>query len=796
MEVVLLIGLIILLIVIVTHFNSLNGKIDTLNNKLSFLTKEIKKLTDEAGSVQKRETFSTQTETVRQVVEVPKPEPEIIIQKVEIPPVIISEPKPVSVSLPVNLNPVPITVVRKAEVKPPKPGFFERNPDLEKFIGENLINKIGIAILVVGIGFFVKFAIDQNWISETGRVLIGILCGGILIGVAHYLRKTFAAFSSVLVGGGIAVFYFTIALAFREYAILSQTAAFIIMVLITLFAVLISLMYDKQELAVLAILGGFIAPLLLSTGSGNYIVLFTYVSILITGMLVLAYFKKWRIVNIVSYVFTMLLYGAWLSAKVLGDVNAPYLGALIFATIFYFIFFMMNIINNVKENTRFETIDISILLSNTFLYYSAGMGILHYVNGGIYQGLFTGLIAIFNLVFTYVLFKNKKVDTNLLYLLIGIVLTFISLAAPIQLEGNYITLFWALEAVLLLWLYQKSQIQVFCFSSVIVQLLMLISLVMDWSQFYQGKEIHMVMLNKAFVTGFVSVVSLLFTVILLRKENKPFFEGFPASYYSGLVQGVFVVCLYLTFLLELVFQLQTRIGVYEITELYTGIYNYVFLAVLVVALIRWMPRLNQFYLPVVSFLLYVSYLFHYQQIIRDVRNTYLTTADPALIVYLSHYLLVGLLIAAESYMFIFIANEYKKKSDVFNICLWIFCFLLVYAASIELENIVLMSVFQPGDMIADITKSNYKIGFPVLWGVCSFLMMVIGMKGKIKMLRIISLSLFAITLLKLFIFDVRSMSEGGKIGAFISLGIILLVISFLYQKLKKIITEDDANANS
>ncbi|MBA3899851.1 MAG: DUF2339 domain-containing protein, partial [Bacteroidetes bacterium] len=140
---------------------------------------------------------------------------------------------------------------------PPKPGFFDRNPDMEKFIGENLANKIGIAILVLGIGFFVKYAIDQDWINEIGRVFIGIICGGILIGIAHRLRKTFTAFSSVLVGGGIAVLYFTIAIAFHEYQIFSQTQAFLLMAGITAFSVLLSLGYNKQELAVLSILGGF-----------------------------------------------------------------------------------------------------------------------------------------------------------------------------------------------------------------------------------------------------------------------------------------------------------------------------------------------------------------------------------------------------------------------------------------------------------------------------------------------------------------------------------------------------------
>src|SRR6478735_46273 len=131
----------------------------------------------------------------------------------------------------------PVTPPRPPQPpKPKKPGFWESNPDLEKFIGENLINKIAIALVVLGIGYFVKFAIDQQWINEYGRVAIGILCGGILIGTAHYLRNSYRAFSSVLVGGGIATFYFTITLAFQVYGMFHPPViAFSIMVLITIF---------------------------------------------------------------------------------------------------------------------------------------------------------------------------------------------------------------------------------------------------------------------------------------------------------------------------------------------------------------------------------------------------------------------------------------------------------------------------------------------------------------------------------------------------------------------------------
>ncbi len=160
-----------------------------------------------------------------------------------------------------------------AEPEVPRPSFWEnfmeKNPDIEKFIGENLFNKIGIAVLVIGIGFFLKFAIDKDWINEIGRTFIGFLCGAALIGLAHWMRKSFAAFSSVLVGGGVAVLYFTVAIAFHQYHLIGQTAAFLLEVLVTAFTVFLAVMYDRKELAVIAILGGFGAPFMVATGKGN-----------------------------------------------------------------------------------------------------------------------------------------------------------------------------------------------------------------------------------------------------------------------------------------------------------------------------------------------------------------------------------------------------------------------------------------------------------------------------------------------------------------------------------------------
>src|SRR6202000_2555813 len=101
-----------------------------------------------------------------------------------------------------------------------------------------------------------------------------------------------------------------------------------------------------------------------------------------------------------------------------------------------------------------------------------------------YRGLFSAGMAVLNLAASYILLKNKKVDTNILYLLIGITTTFISLTTPIQLHGNNITLFWASEAVLLYWLYQKSGIALMKLTSLVLLVAMIISLGMDLYQIY------------------------------------------------------------------------------------------------------------------------------------------------------------------------------------------------------------------------------------------------------------------------------------------------------------------------
>ena len=802
---------VILVALILNVKSTVNSHFNTLQKTIEDLRKELRKLqfqqppvppTPPARSVLE-DIVASHTTPVQKPVPVPEKKVEPV--KESEPAVEKAAPRPPEEVVPVpkvistpSYEPVPRKPVPAP--KPERPGCFERNPDLEKFIGENLANKVGIGILVLGIGFFVKYAIDQDWIGEIGRVFIGVLCGGILIGVAHRLRKTFVAFSSVLVGGGLAILYLTIYIAFHDYKIFSQnsetnqTIAFILMVVITAFAVVLSLGYNRKELAILSILGGFASPFMVSTGEGNYVVLFTYILILDGGMLVLAYYKKWSVVNIICYAFTILLFGSWVGARFDGENTSMIAGAMIFATLFYLVFFAMNMINNLRKRTSFEALEIGMLLSTTFFYYAAGMVILNNPHGEDFKGLFTASLGIFNFIFAYALFKSTRVDKNLVYLLIGLVLTFISLAAPVQLEGNYITLFWAAEAVLLLWLSQKSGIRLMKLTSVIVMVLMVISLLTDWGQIYLGEngdQALRIIFNKGYITSLVSLASIVLTSILLKSETQERQEQVQA--YKTLLTFAGIALLYFSQLLELRHHLAAYGFSYEAQNIIIGVYNMVFIGGLVLAQKKLpLPQEAKYAPAVLGVFAMLLYLFFYQGQSVIVRNEYFLDMTSAT-GFVFHYVLVAalLVVSVLSLREIQKLESFNQSSQ--NIYSWFFVFFYLFVASAELDNLVVSIGYSTPESLGHILTQNHKIGYPILWGVTSFLLIAVGLKTKKKHLRIISLTLFLITLVKLFAVDIRGISEGGKIAAFISLGVLLLVVSFMYQRLKKLLLADEVS---
>ena len=715
---------------------------------------------------------------LQEKVEEPLPEVQAIIPEPHVEaPIEMEEPSVLS-----QLNQI------KPISEPPKP---KKKTDFEQFIGEKLISLVGIGILVLGIFFTVKWAIDRNLITDAGKILIGLLAGTLLVGVAHRLSKNYRAFSSILAGGGVAVFYFSIYQAYQSYHLLPQVGAFAAMVVITIFAIILSLIYDKKEMAVIALVGGFATPFFVSNGSGNYQILFSYMLILNVGMFVLANFKKWNLLNWIGYAFTVLIFTIWTLNEF--DVTKGHAsGGLVFASLFYIVFFATLIIYNVKHKQKFAALEISLLLSNTFLYLGSGLYFLNYIKHGDYQGIFVIVLALFNFVFAYWFYTKQQVDKNLIFLLIALVLTFVSLAGPVQLDGNYITLFWACELVILYWLGTKSNLALLKNASLVVLILTIFSLILDWQNNYYSVQINLlpVVFNKAFITGLVVMAALLLKLNFVKKENDThlFWGILPTRKYILLLEIATLLVIYIVGFQELKYQAFVLTGMMAFSNMMLSVYMYLFVAVLIWYALKFRTLLEQKWilgLGVITLIGYPIANFSIQSF-----RTIVLFEQHSQILFIWHCLatIAALYIIYRAIRYVY--QNFTSQDRIFKIGAWVLTTMTCFVLSAEIVHILVYMDYNPGFEHWDIASRASKIAWPILWSLISLMLMWFGMKLRIKQFRIISLSLFTLTIVKLFAYDISNVSQGGKIAAFIILGVILLVVSFMYQKIKGLFVED------
>ena len=465
----------------------------------------------------------------------------------------------------------------------------------------------------------------------------------------------------------------------------------------------------------------------------------------------------------------------------------------IFATVFYLLFFIINIAHNIKEKKKFIASDFGILLANTSLYFAAGIYCLNNMEAREFRGLFSASLGVFNLCISYFLFRKHKVDTNILYLLIGITLTFISITAPIQLSGNYITVFWASEAVLLYWLFTKSKIRIIQYSSALVWVLMLISLLMDWIVLYGsfGNNDLAIIVNKGFITTVFAALAT-YLLFLIRSKEDDIIKAISSAAIPGkkTFRIVAIAILFAAGALEINHQFNTYYPNINLSMLYLLLYTVAFINIMI-SITQKIKQLQTGWqtnaiLLTVCIVLYLACT----GVTYDLQEQILTEGNNS--IHFTTHWVTAVLIAWVLYRFMKLLLKNKTTgTDSFNFIAWIACVVTVIFLSVEIHLITNQVFYADDNTLENIRRIYIKTGLPILWGLCSFAFMWLGMHFKYRTLRIISLSLFTVTLLKLLIFDIRNIPAGGKIAAFFCLGVILLVVSFMYQRLKKIIIDEE-----
>ena len=786
-------GVVILLVVpmiLLVMVNGLNGQIEMLNRRIIQLSMDLKNLTKPACETE----VKTETEPVSEakviescatvdhsayipresVVEKPKQE-----QKNELPiqEVLVSEHK--------IIEKVQETAEQgKPAYTLPSKSTTKEVFNFERFIGENLINKIGIGVLVIGIGLFVKYAIENNWLNETGRVIIGFLSGGVLMALAYRFREAYRAFSSVLTGGAMVVFYFTVAIAFREYHLFGQTASFLMMVVITSFSVWLSILYNRRELAVLSLIGGMLTPFMVSRGDGNYHVLFIYITTLNIGMLALSVRKQWKELLIISFASTLLIF--WLYFLQDSDMFSRYISNIardtslfLYASVFYIIFLLMPLVQvfNDEDYSKDHVMHIFLLVVNSFFYILAGVLLLQRMGADNYKGLLTALLAVANALVAVMLHNNKK-DKVLFHLFSGLTISFVTLAAPMQFDGNNITLFWATEAVLLLWLFQKSGSVIYYISSLIlltfaffcmITLHHIQPILYDYERHIHALE-GSIFINRYFITRLYTSISFVVFGLLLRRHYSECNEHKHqvSTWLPTTIGTVAVFMLFYTGNRELYMYTNS-----DYTFLWKMAYFMIFTYILSVIIVLKVAFFRFRLLAVIS-LWAVGCLYYWIKTDTTWRLSDLSSALPFLLYWVGFVGLSGLYVVVLRFFY----SQYQLRSTHGKIMMWCFNVSAIISLSIAVFEAIRQISFHNELIISN------RASITILWSLIAFLQMWLGMSCKYKTLRIISLSLLAMVLCKLFLYDLSNVSQGAKIVAFVVLGVVLLVLSFLYQKIK------------
>jgi hypothetical protein len=440
-------------------------------------------------------------------------------------------------------------------VSEPKKG----ETDLEKFIGENLISKIGITITVIGVAIGAKYAIDHDLISPLTRILLGYLVGFGLLFFAVRLKEKYHDFSAVLLSGSMAIMYFITYAAYSFYQLFPQVFAFALMVIITIFTVTAAINYNRQIIAHIGLVGAYAVPFLLNDGSENILVQFSYTAIINIGILVIAFKKYWKSLYYSSFGLTWIIYLVWYGSKY---QNAEHFGSgLTFLSIFFVTFYIMFLAYKLIQKEKFDFYDILLLLTNSFIFYGVGYAILSANDTGTHLlGVFTICNAIVHLIVSALIYRQKLVDRNLVYLVSGLALVFVTIAVPVQLNGNWVTLLWAGQAALLFWIGRTKRVSFYEMLSYSLMFLAFFSLLHDWTTVYSiydpaHPETRIIpLLNINFLTSLLFLAS--FGYITYLNTNKAYpspllTNGEVMSLVSFAIAGYFLFVLYFSFKMEI-----------------------------------------------------------------------------------------------------------------------------------------------------------------------------------------------------------------------------------------------------
>ncbi|MBN2613266.1 MAG: DUF2339 domain-containing protein [Bacteroidales bacterium] len=674
---------------------------------------------------------------------------------------------------------------------------------IEKFIGENLANKIGIIITVIGVAIGVKYAIDHELISPLVRIVSGYFLGFILLALAIKLRNNYANYSSVLFSGSMAIMYFITFAAYDFYKLVPLAQTYGLMIAFTIFTVYAAIHYNKQVIAHIGLVGSYAVPFLLGAGFDNIVFLFTYISIINTGILVLAFVRNWKSLFISAFILTWIIYASWFFSGY--NYHEDFSTAIIFLSVNFVLFYIISLAYKLLKNEKFVAADVVILLANASVYFGLGFKLLKDHQMGIeYPGMFAVINGLVHLAVCFLIFYRKQADRNLLHFVFGLALVCITIAIPMQLDGRWVTLLWTGEALILFRVGSTSSTAFYKYLSYPIMLLAFISLVHDWAFVYDRYDYdaegagYIPFFNISFLTSilFIGAFSLINYYYYSSKSFLHDKYSGQLKVFSYLIPAILIIAAYYSIRLEIaaifdrlihnsqgqVYNNSLPADLRRFKSVWLLNYSLLFVSALSWFNLRVIENRKMFRVNLMLNVFYILlFLTGGLYTLSELRGSYLgfemAEGDKPGVFYLIiryvTFLFVTVTVVITANIIKILAVKERSK-NYFELALYL---LILWVSSSELIHWM--------DLLD--SKQVYKAGLSILWGTYALILVSLGIIQRKSFLRIGAIVLFGATLLKLFFYDISHLGTLQKTLIFILLGSLLLVISFLYNKYKHLI---------
>ncbi|HEY1220093.1 MAG: DUF2339 domain-containing protein [Bryobacteraceae bacterium] len=363
----------------------------------------------------------------------------------------VVEPVPAAPAPPAPEVALPIPAAPAPPATPaapaPAPEIEETEEHLDQVIGRKWLGWVAILLIFGATAYFFKYAFENGWIGELGRVMLGVAASLALVWLGHdRYRQHWRYLWQILTGGGIAILYLSIYGAFGYYHLIDQRGAFIFLAIIVAEAFLLAAAYGAPTIAVMALVGGFLVPILLSTGRDQYGTLFTYIVLLDLGMLGVVIGRSWRWLGSLAYVGTQWLFWSWYSEHYHLEKRPA---VLLFQTAIFLLFILADLAPHLRRRTAGweEWVRLAV---NPFVFYATCYALLNDDRHD-WMAALALLLAVVYAAVARAELTLRPSDRRIFLVTLGTALTFVTIAIPVQLESNWITIAWAVEAVALLW---------------------------------------------------------------------------------------------------------------------------------------------------------------------------------------------------------------------------------------------------------------------------------------------------------------------------------------------------------